>query len=168
MPTRTFSPPSAQWAHSLLQHPSIMSARTTPRWEGCCDDPGAACTQQQALWTAKAIVHSGPQQNQDTSVTVTNPKRHAWILPVFTAVPHNLSCFLYKVGKDLSHFCMTHVKISSGFAILLKIREVENTRTSELLISNAGKNLQMGLSMNEPVNSCPQACRLYHCPSCSY
>lgn len=26
----------------------------------------------------------------------------------------------------------------------------------------------MGLSMNEPVNSCPQVCRLYHCPSCSY
>jgi len=59
--------------------------------------------------------------------------------PGSQAAPHNLSCFLYKAGKDLSRFCTTHVKISSGFTMLLTVREVENTRTSELLISDVGK-----------------------------
>lgn len=95
--------------------------------------------------------------------------KHQEVSPGSQAAPHNLSLFLCKAGKVPSRFCTAHVKISSGFTMLLTIREVENTGTPELLISNAGeKTSKLGLSMNEPVNSCPQVCRFYHCPSCSY
>lgn len=128
-----------------------------------CNVP-AACQQGQSLGKRDAVMtqvlfahnieHFG-QQRQQCTVVLSKARTPAWLLQIprgisgsslgSQAVPHNLSCFLYKVGKDLSHFCMTHVKISSGFAILLKIREVENTRTSELLISNAGKNTPNGV-----------------------